>query len=412
MDQLSHYDYDLPDELIARRPLPRRDASRLLVVHRRQGTWEHRQMTDLPGFLAAGDVLVCNNTRVVPARLFGVRDATGGKWEGLFLGQTAEGLWRVIGQTRGKLQPGELLRIHPAHQAPAHEAPTRTAADLPGDIAPGDIAPIDTAPRGIAGGIAAEGAAARSPLAESLMLRLVVREPEQGVWQARCESPDAPEGAFALLEQFGTVPLPPYIERPVADADDRERYQTVFASQPGAVAAPTAGLHFTPELLELCVAAGVSREFVTLHTGIGTFRPIATEQLSEHQMHHEWCELTAETASRLNAARRTGGRIVAVGTTSVRTLESAAAPPTAAAAEQNQESDCLVPFCGETNLFIRPPWNFRAVDVLLTNFHLPKSSLLVLISALAGRELILAAYADAIRERYRFFSYGDAMLIV
>ncbi|MCA9116640.1 MAG: tRNA preQ1(34) S-adenosylmethionine ribosyltransferase-isomerase QueA [Planctomycetaceae bacterium] len=358
MDELSLYDYSLPDELIARRPLPQRDASRMLVVNRAQGTIEHQHVTDLPGHLSRGDALVFNNTRVVPARLTGVRAATGGRWEGLFLSQTEDGNWRLIGQTRGRLQPGELLSIHPAHQQ--HPEP--------------------------------------------LQLRLIQREPEQGMWLAACESPG---DTYTLLEQYGTVPLPPYINRPLAEEDDWTRYQTTFASRPGAVAAPTAGLHFTPQLLEQCSAAGVRQEFVTLHTGIGTFRPVSASRLSDHSMHREWCELSAETATRLNEARAAGGRVIAVGTTSVRTLESAALAAAEAAAPAS-----LAAYQAETELFIRPPWQFRAIDGLLTNFHLPRSTLLVMISALAGRELILAAYEEAIRERYRFFSYGDAMLII
>jgi S-adenosylmethionine:tRNA ribosyltransferase-isomerase len=220
---------------------------------------------------------------------------------------------------------------------------------------------------------------------------------EEGLWTAR---PEDGRNPLAVLEQFGTVPLPPYIERERPDLADVERYQTVYARTAGSVAAPTAGLHFTPELFAACEAHGITRATVTLHVGIGTFRPISVERLKEHRMHSEWCELTAETATRLNDVKTSGGRVVAVGTTSVRTLESAAS------------AGSIQPWSGPTRLFIRPPYRFQAVDVLLTNFHLPKSTLLVLVSTFAGRELIHRAYAEAIDRQYRFFSYGDAMLIM
>lgn len=351
MDELRLYDYGLPRELIADRPAGRRDASRLLVVDRRRETVRHRMIRDLPEWLTPGDCLVLNDTKVIPARLFGRRTATGGQWEGLYLGSTNSGAWKLIGQCRGKLQPGEEITIVPAH-----------APDS----------------------------------GEELQVRLLEPGPD-GSWTAL---PRAAEGPLALLERFGTVPLPPYVRRKLATAADWDRYQTAYARRPGAVAAPTAGLHFTPELLETCRQRGIQTACVTLHVGIGTFRPIGVEKLSEHRMHAEWCELPAETADVLNATRDQGGRIVAVGTTTVRTLESVA------------RNGPLRAWRGETDLFIRPPYEFRAVDALLTNFHLPRSSLLVLVSALAGRDLVLRAYSEAIERRYRFYSYGDAMLIV
>ncbi len=351
MDRVSDYDYELPPELIASVPAPRRDDARLLVVHRESGRLEHRSVRDLPELLHPGDALVLNDTRVLPARIFGERSQTGGKWEGLFLKTDPNGNWILLGQTKGKPQPGESVDVHKAH------------------------APQDP---------------------ERLRLTLLTRD-EEGIWTAR---PESAETHVALLERFGTMPLPPYLHKPLAGPEDFSRYQTTYAAQPGSVAAPTAGLHFTPELLQRCRDAGVSRERVTLHVGLGTFRPMSVEHLSQHAMHSEWCELAPETAERLRRVKGAGGRIVAVGTTSVRTLESAAA------------AGDLQPFCGETRLFIRPPYQFRAVDALLTNFHLPRSTLLVLVSALAGRELIRDAYAAAIRERYRFYSYGDAMLIL
>jgi S-adenosylmethionine:tRNA ribosyltransferase-isomerase len=224
---------------------------------------------------------------------------------------------------------------------------------------------------------------------------------DEGVWTARVE--DNNSGPVELLNRFGTVPLPPYIGRKLAEAADWDRYQTTYARQPGAVAAPTAGLHFTPELLNACEQRGIARTTVILHVGIGTFRPISVTKLDEHRMHKEWCELSAGSAATINAARQNGGRIVAIGTTSVRTLESAAL---------QSGSKTLDAWSGETDIFIRPPYQFQIVDVLLTNFHLPRSTLLVLISAFAGHDLMKKAYATALVENYRFYSYGDAMLIL
>jgi S-adenosylmethionine:tRNA ribosyltransferase-isomerase len=346
-DQLSAYEYDLPPELIAQSPAERREDSRLLVMNRVTGNVSHRRFSELPGLLHSGDLLVLNNTRVVPARLIGFRKATGGKWEGLFLKAEPSGEWRLIGQTRGTLKPGELLVIPSADQKPPLE------------------------------------------------LELIDRH-AGGEWTARCLSK---EGVWEVLSQYGRPPLPPYIERDSDEPTDIERYQTVFASQPGAVAAPTAGLHFTPELLQACRDRGVQTAFVTLHVGLGTFRPVAVDDLSQHVMHDEWAELSEPTAVAVRETRARGGRVIAVGTTSVRTLESASS------------SGEVQAWSGETNLFIRPPYRFRSVDGLITNFHLPRSTLLMLVSAFAGREPVLHAYAEAITQRYRFFSYGDAMFL-
>lgn len=347
-DDIAAYDYDLPPELIADEPVAERDAARLLIVHRNTGRLSHGIVRDLPNLLDRGDCLVLNDTRVVPARLRGVREATGGKWEGLFLRIIDDRIWELLGHTRGRLREGETIQI----------ASDRTD--------------------------------------EHLQLVLVGRG-DEGSWLAR---PVSDRPAFDLLEQFGDVPLPPYIRKGVARTSDIERYQTVYANARGSAAAPTAGLHITHDLLAACTQSGIDRTFVTLHVGVGTFRPVTAARLSEHIMHSEWGELTDDAASRLIQTRANGGRVVAVGTTSVRVLESAAA------------SGTLRPFRGETNLFIRPPYRFRGVDALMTNFHLPRSTLLVLVSAFAGRDLIRHAYEEAIRERYRFFSYGDAMLIL
>lgn len=353
-DQLSTYDYFLPDELIAKEPLAERDSSRLLVVDRRNQSIQHRTIRDLPDLLDSGDCLVLNNSRVIPARLFGVRTATGGKWEGLYLGSTLTGNWRLIGQTRGYLRPGETVKL--TNQA-----------------------------------------------GESIELQLI----EKGADGIAQFAPQAPGTAIELLQRFGTVPLPPYMDRKVATQNDWDRYQTTYAVHPGSVAAPTAGLHFTPELLEACRLNGMSRAEVTLHVGIGTFRPVSVENLSQHSMHTEWCELPKVTADQLNQTREAGGRVVSVGTTSLRTLESALKATFA-----ENHSWQFQEWQGETNIFIHPPYEFHSADAMLTNFHLPKSTLLMLVAAFAGLDFILEAYRRAIEQKYRFYSYGDAMLIL
>jgi S-adenosylmethionine:tRNA ribosyltransferase-isomerase len=351
LNALASYDYQLPEELIAQTPVSPRDHSRMLVYQRDMADTRHCRFYDLPEFLRPGDCLVLNQTRVVPARLYGVREQTGGKWEGLFLRRWDSGEWEIIGQTRGKLQPGETLLV-------------------------------------------GEDSAGRR-----LRLRLIARD-EQGRWRvAPAPAPDDPTNTWDLLERYGSIPLPPYIQQGHANETDRERYQTVFAETPGAVAAPTAGLHFTPGLLARCQTMGVGIEYVTLHVGLGTFRPVSVEHLDEHDMHAEWCEIRPETVTRLQQIRSQGGRIIAVGTTSVRTLETAA------------QTGELLPWQGESNLFIRPGHPFRAVDGLITNFHLPKSTLLVLLAAFMGYAPMRSTYEIAIAQRYRFYSYGDAMLI-
>jgi S-adenosylmethionine:tRNA ribosyltransferase-isomerase len=346
-------DFELPDDLIAQHPVEPRDRSRLMAIDWRRGTWEHRVFADLPELLDPRDVLVRNDTRVVPARLVGHRETTGGRWEGLFLRELEDGAWEVMARTRGRPVIGECV-------------------------------------------VVGQG------------LRLVLKaRGEAGCWIVR-PSAEGDEGephqaertTLALLERHGQTPLPPYIRRGREAAGDRRAYQTVYARRPGSAAAPTAGLHFTPALLDRLAERGIGCVDLTLHVGPGTFRPITTERIEDHVMHAEWAELPAAAVGVLEERRCRGGRIVAVGTTSARTLETAAA------------SGLLQPFCGETRLFIRPGHIFRGLDALITNFHLPRSSLLVLVAALAGEDLIRAAYAEAIRRRYRFFSYGDAMLIL
>jgi len=351
MTDLNAFDYELPPELIATEPTQQRDQSRLLILDRKSQSITHGSISDLPLYLNPDDCLVLNDTRVLSARLFGTRQSTGGKWEGLYLGSNALGEWKLMSKTRGKLNPGEIIVLRPAHQ--------------------------------------------RS-LEKHVTLKLLSKDAE-GYWTALVRSD---EDHHSLLAHFGTMPLPPYMKRDLATEEDWERYQTVYAAQPGAVAAPTAGLHFTPELLERCTRAGTRIANVTLHVGIGTFKPISVDTLEAHQMHSEWCELPASSAELLNQTRAQGGRIVCVGTTSVRTLESVA------------QQGPLKAWQGETDIFIYPPYRFQAVDCLLTNFHLPKSTLLVLVSAFAGSEFIREAYKKAVEAEYRFYSYGDAMLIL
>jgi S-adenosylmethionine:tRNA ribosyltransferase-isomerase len=360
------FDFPLPEELIAQWPLPERDRSRLLVLHRGDGRIEHRAFRDLPEYLRAGDVLVLNDSRVVPARLRARNPRTGGRFEMLLLEENAPNDWWAM------LKPGRRARVGTTLQ----------------------IEHRDGAPSGLSATVLATNEEGH---------RRLQFHGAQDIWNQ--------------LEQVGLVPLPPYIRRdapanggaaPPAALDDRERYQTVYASRPGSVAAPTAGLHFTPELLERLRAGGVEIHFVTLHVGLGTFAPVKAETPAGHAMHEERFEVSDATARAVNAAKASARRVIAVGTTSLRVLE------TVAAAHQGR----LVPERGRTRLFVYPPFAFNIVDALITNFHLPRSTLLMLVSAFAapgqtrGRDLILAAYAEAIRLRYRFFSYGDAMLIL
>lgn len=347
MSDVDAYDYELPRELIAQEPLVRRCDARLLVVDRRRESFEHRHVRDLPGLLCPGDCLVLNDTRVIPARLIGQRVPTGGRWEGLFL-EAERGLWKLIGKTRGRLSIGDRVQL----------------TDVTG----------------------------RDDAVLSLVERL-----DDGQWIA---SIDRREPPLVTLGRVGRVPLPMYIRSGQALPADRERYQTVYARQPGSVAAPTAGLHFTESLLSRLADEGIGNCRVTLHVGLGTFRPIESKSLAEHRMHSEWGEITQPAVEQLVGCRTRGGRIVAVGTTSVRLLESAS------------RGGSLREFAGLTDLFIRPPYEFKSVDALLTNFHLPRSTLLVLVRTFGGDALIQRAYAEAIRERYRFYSYGDAMLIL
>ncbi|MFN2348993.1 MAG: tRNA preQ1(34) S-adenosylmethionine ribosyltransferase-isomerase QueA [Thioalkalivibrio sp.] len=338
--RLSDFHYDLPPELIAQRPLDERSASRLLCLDRVTGGLADRMFRDLPDLLQPGDLLVFNDTRVIPARLLGVKRDTGGRVEVLVERVLDER--RVLAHVRASKSPGEGVTLW---------------------------------------------------LEEAL--EAVVEEREGDLFRL-CFAGD--ESVLDLLERHGHMPLPPYIER--ADGpDDRSRYQTVFASRPGAVAAPTAGLHFDTAIMERIRDRGVELVSVTLHVGAGTFQPVRVQDLSEHVMHAEWVRVTQETCDQVTRCRARGGRVVAVGTTAVRSLESAAADGE------------LKPFSGDTRLFITPGYEFRVVDAMITNFHLPESTLLMLVSAFAGHGPVMKAYAHAVAGRYRFFSYGDAMFI-
>jgi S-adenosylmethionine:tRNA ribosyltransferase-isomerase len=349
---LAQFDYELPPDRIAQEPARPRDESRLMRLDRRTGAVEHHHFHELPALLAPGDLLVANDTRVIPAA-FTAHRGTGARVDGIFLRVLDSGMWEVLLQGRGRLRQGEVLEL------------------------------------------ADEQGTARSPVE-------LVDRGEGGTWHVRAGPGVEPEALLALV---GRPPLPPYIRRrdsaEKCRAADVQDYQTIFARAAGAVAAPTAGLHFTPRVLEGLDARGIERVFVTLHVGLGTFQPVRAERLDSHRMHEEFVEVSAEAAAAINRARAEGRRIVAVGTTTVRALESAAAADGTVVAGRQW-----------TRLFIRPPYRFRVVDALVTNFHLPRTTLLVMVSALAGRQRILAAYREAVAAGYRFYSYGDAMLIV
>jgi S-adenosylmethionine:tRNA ribosyltransferase-isomerase len=348
------FDYDLPAELVAQEPLQNRVDARLMIVDRARQTIDHAHIRDLPEYLRRGDRVVLNDTRVIPAQLRGKRTETGGRWQGLFLGLTPQGDWRLVCKTRGHLKEPEPVEL----------------LDREGRVA------------------------AKLWLVERL---------DDGQWRARLDEPQDP---LPLLDRIGRVPLPPYIRGGNMVDADFERYQTVFARRPGAVAAPTAGLHFTPELLRSIGHGGADFSAVTLHVGMGTFRPIAVEDPAQHPMHAESAEVSTAAASEINATRAARGRIVNVGTTVVRVLETVAAQQ-----RQQGAAELLAAWKGETRLFIRPPYEFLATDAMLTNFHFPRTTLLLLVQALGGVELIRQAYETAIAEQYRFYSYGDAMLI-
>ena len=336
----SDFNFNLPPELIAQTPIEKRDASRLLVLNKQSGEIEHKHFYDLPDFLKPGDCLVLNNSRVLPARLFGRRSG-GGACEVLLLIDRGEKVWECL------VRPGKKLRV-----------------------------------------------GAKISFGNGELTAEVVGEVEGGNRLVRF----AYDGIFLeTLERLGKMPLPPYIKE---ELEDSERYQTVYSKVVGSAAAPTAGLHFTEELLDKVQKNGVKVCYVTLHVGLGTFRPVKAENLDEHEMHSEYCIISQETADMINRTKREGGRIICVGTTSCRTIESWA-----------NEDGTMEAKAGWTNIFIYPGYKFKVLDCLITNFHLPESTLIMLVSALAGRENVMNAYEKAVQERYRFFSFGDAMFI-
>lgn len=333
--------FELPPELIAQTPLERRDGSRLLVLDKTTGETEHRHFYDLPEYLHPGDCLILNNSRVLPARLLGHRVPGGGACEILLLIDKGDNVWECLVRPGKKLRKGARVSFGDG--------------ELTAEI-------VDELPDG----------------------NRLVRFEYQGIF-------------LEVLERLGKMPLPPYIKE---ELQDSERYQTVYSKVNGSAAAPTAGLHFTPELLEQVQAIGVKVGYVTLHVGLGTFRPVKEEEITDHDMHSEYCVIPQETADLINETKKNGGRVICVGTTSCRTIESWAG-----------EDGTMTATGGWTNIFIYPGYRFKVMDALITNFHLPESTLIMLVSALAGREHILAAYEEAVKERYRFFSFGDAMFI-
>ncbi len=334
----SDFDYNLPEASIAQTPLEPRDSSRLLVLHRDTGEVEHKIFRDVKSYLRAGDLLVLNQTRVIPARIY-ARKETGGRVELLLLRRRGEFTWEALVGGKG-LRVGKMARVEEGPEVQI-------------------IAELDGSER-----------------------LIKFSEPIE-----------------SYFSKVGNMPLPPYIHEKLSDP---ERYQTVYAKEPGSAAAPTAGLHFTPRLLEELQVKGVRIAYVTLHVGLDTFAPVNEDDPKEHKIHTEWCELTQETAELIDQTKRAGGRVIAVGTTSVRTLESAA----------GVGRDSISSYIGPTSLFILPGFQFKVVDAMITNFHLPKSTLIMLVSAFAGREKILETYQLAVREGYRFYSFGDAMLIL
>ena len=336
----SDFYFDLPEELIAQTPLERRDASRLLVLNKKTGELEHRHFYDLPEYLHEGDCLVMNDSRVLPARLLGCR-SSGGSVELVLLRDLGEGKWECLSRPGRKTKPGTELSF-------------------------------------------GDGELTATVLAVTEGGNRIVQFHYEGIF-------------LEVLERLGKMPLPPYIK---AELNDAERYQTVYSREVGSAAAPTAGLHFTQELLQKLADKGVRLCYVTLHVGLGTFRPVKEEEIEDHPMHAEFCMIPEETARIVNETKKNGGRVIAVGTTSCRTLESFASADGA-----------LSPSSGWTDIFIYPGYRFKCIDALITNFHLPERTLIMLVSALAGRETILHAYETAVKERYRFFSFGDAMLI-
>ncbi|CAM3078194.1 tRNA preQ1(34) S-adenosylmethionine ribosyltransferase-isomerase QueA [Staphylococcus argensis] len=339
---IEEFDYDLPESLIAQTPLKHRDQSRLLVMGRESGETTHLHFADVIDYLKEGDTLVLNDTRVMPARLFGIKEETGAKVEMLMLTHLEDNDWEVLLKPAKRIKVGQRLSFGE------------------GKIVAECIKELDQGGR-------------------------IMRLHYEGILQER-------------LDELGEMPLPPYIKERL---DDPDRYQTVYAKESGSAAAPTAGLHFTDELLESIKAKGIRIAFITLHVGLGTFRPVSVENIDDHEMHSEYYQISEETTQLLNETRREGGRIISVGTTTTRTLETV-----------RSQHDQFVATSGWTDIFIYPGYQFKAIDGLITNFHLPKSTLVMLVSAFSTRENVLNAYREAVERKYRFFSFGDAMLII
>ena len=363
--KISDFDYELPTELIAQTPVEPRDSSRLLVVHRTSQTFEHHHFRDIGAYLRPGDLLIANQSRVIPARLLGQRAQTGGAVEVLLLSERTDlghDYWETLVRPGRRLRAGAVIEFYNSQQE-----------------------------RRLLAGIG------KRTEAGGRIVRLYIPHAIQ-----QAQATNNPYDIMTVrhrIDELGRMPLPPYIHETLADP---ERYQTVYARIQGSAAAPTAGLHFTPQLLAQLRQQGIRVGFVTLHVGLDTFRPVEHEQVSEHKIHSEEIELDAPTAELISETRKAGGRIIAVGTTSVRVLESVA----------NLYHGEIQPFKGHTRLFITPGYRYQVVDALITNFHLPRSTLLLLVSAFTGKELMERAYQEAIHERYRFFSFGDAMLLL
>ncbi len=342
--KLSLFDYSLPEELIAQYPLAKRDESRLMVLNRKTKSIQHSKFLELHNFLDTGDLLVLNNTKVIPARLIGKKEKSGGKVEILLISPKGKGLWEALVKHSSRMNIGTKV-------------------------------------------IFGDG---------EYTARIMDKTESQG----RLIQFESEEEMRDLLDKYGKPPLPPYVKRE-AKEEDKKTYQTIYAKEEGAVAAPTAGLHFTEFVFDKLKSKGIETVEITLHVGLGTFQPVKAENVEEHKLHSEFFTISSDSAIRINQTRANGGKIVAVGTTSVRALESS-----------SDEKGIIKPYSGFTNIFIYPGYKFRVVDKLITNFHLPKSTLIMLVSAFAGRDFVMSAYSEAIKEKYRFYSYGDAMLII
>ena len=376
MDVKDFY-YDLPQELIAQDPLEKRDNSRLMVIHRDTGGIEHKHFHDITEYLNPGDCLVINDTKVIPARLLGEKEGTGAAIEVLLLKNKGDNVWECLVKPGKKMKPGArvLFGVETENKGTAEEENDENSDGFKKAILTGEV--LDVVEEG----------------------NRLIKFTYEGIWEE-------------VLDSLGEMPLPPYITHKL---EDKNRYQTVYAKNTGSAAAPTAGLHFTEELLKQIEDMGVKIARLTLHVGLGTFRPVKVEKIEDHHMHTEYYELSQEAADIINETRRKGGRVISVGTTSTRTMETVGTAQglhKSASGESYDESNELKPASGWTNIFIYPGYEFKVVDSLITNFHLPESTLIMLVSAFYEREGVMKAYEEAVKERYRFFSFGDAMILL